>query len=806
MSRLTIAQVGLAVILAGAPAAADEPATSPDEPPAAEAPEGYDPEPPEVGPELLPPPLPNAEQLLAEYKALRALTVDEAQSLAASGQVLQAEDLEVTFVSGTFRRVVNGEGTVAGLLFLGADGPASATLTMSPPDPVDQVGMQNYLKQSPYEDGVSAAWMLASDGSLNGLLNDEGWADDPEGAAPFRDLQDKRWTFYDDPDWEHWGPALALERLDDRYGEGHVGGYLYADFRFEPGSWKTYWRDARGALYDGEHVSFFQHLLDGETPHKKRVYTSYESATLPATVDRPRTFDVVSVELEVTVPKAGGESNLAQVDLVAQIEVQALNGDLRGFPLDLQNRWRRGLGDDFVSELVVRDVRDAEGRDVAAVHDRNRLFVVLPEPLEAGEVVTLCVEYGGDLLRPTMGAEVNQYFSALRGFAWYPMARRTDRHTYAATIHTPRFYTGVTGGEMKSLDKAKEGWTTRFEESGPVLWAPLAVGEYVMVTDAFEDVTIRVFCDDSDKAYARSTIDNVKTCLAWYKTVLGKYPFDAFTIVDARSGTGPAGSTGRVDFSGDSGIWLVGIRGDISITSVAWALAYQYWGQKVVPATYKDRWIVLYGASMVGWLMVGNAIPVAERDTIVKRWHEKAIHDRVNPGATAHLLKWGRDYPLSSRGRGMLVMNMLMTQMGGNGYAGMMRTLLNTTPDGVMTRDYFQDQVRRDLGDLTDPFFAYWVDGVQVPAAEWDYEVIEQDDGQFRVEGTLTFEDGWPPNYIPLELRLSPKDVRMQAIVPSGETTHFVVKDLPSKPKKLRLDPDHIILLRERKRASGKGE
>ena len=72
----------------------------------------------------------------------------------------------------------------------------------------------------------------------------------------------------------------------------------------------------------------------------------------------------------------------------------------------------REQGDEDWAVTRVSSVRDGAGQELAAVHDRNRLFVRLPAALSAGEVVTLDVAYAGDLIEPLGGGDLaNLYYT-----------------------------------------------------------------------------------------------------------------------------------------------------------------------------------------------------------------------------------------------------------------------------------------------------------------------------------------------------------------------------------------------------------
>jgi len=63
----------------------------------------------------------------------------------------------------------------------------------------------------------------------------------------------------------------------------------------------------------------------------------------------------------------------------------------------------------------------------------------------------------------------------------------------------------------------------------------------------------------------------------------------------------------------------------------------------------------------------------------------------------------------------------------------------------------------------------------------------------------LVFEGAAPPNSIPVEMKISNKDVRYRMVKVEGERTEFTLDGLDAKPKKVTVDPNQLVLLRYRK-------
>ncbi len=751
------------------------------------------------------------EELRALYEKLSAPEVDATRSLVASGQVLESEDLVLTFTAGRFFRLTRSDGRAAGVVFVGDAGAESARVRFAPPGEHEQGQVARYLGASPYEQGVHAAWIRATDTSLLALLGDPGWTEvtGEEGLARARSLADARLALYRDPLWNESGPALEMDTLEDLHGAGFAGGHLFAELKVSATDWVTYYRNLRGALFPGEEVSLFKHKPHGQAPQEVVVYASYPSTDARAEADRP--FDLVRVALDVTVPRAGGEQNLSRVEVVASPQIQARTSGLRGVTLALQSRRPRLQGDEDWAVTRVSSVRDGEGQELAAIHDRNRLFVRLGESLNPGGVVTLDVSYAGDLVEPVGSGELaNLYYTVLRRHPWYPVSTGPDLHAVGVTVRTPRFLRGVAPGDLVDEVDDKEGKQRicTYEEKRGIRLASLAVGDYVITEYDDAPVPIRVYTTQFNKQTALHTARQVHALVEFFGALWGPWPYGTINVVDYYPSDDPvlrgteAGWLTTYDRGRqqDAAMLFVYLSGSgASIRSLATTVSEQWWGQRVAPASYREWWIT------DGLAYFGSALAMRRFDSpgtyerIMRDWQESAGFAELHGSLlTGHRV--GRHYSPVVPARAVSVMQMLMAQMGTEPFLETMRRVFQRAPNEGLTCAGFRAQLERTMGaEAADAFWTYWVEWNEIPGLEYDYSIKEADGGAFRVEGTLRFDQPPPPGPIPVVIHYAGKETETQGIVASGSETPFVLDGLQRKPKKFEVDPDHVMLLKHRR-------
>lgn len=749
------------------------------------------------------------EQLRQLYDKLSAPAVDANRGLDAAGLVFDHEGLHVTFAKGDLVPIQRSDGRLVGLVFVGADGTDSATLTYTAPEGEEQRQLERFCDASPCTRGVSAAWIQATDDTLDRIVADAEWGEAPASAARAAEIHAKRWARYSDPLWDDWGPSLEMDVLEDLFGEGFEGGHVLAEFRTAPGRWLTYHHNPRGALFPTEEVALFTHEPRGDAPQEIHVWSSHPSADSPGLADKHRVHDLTSVELDVVVTGGGLELNLDDVAITAQLTVVARTNNLKGLTLELQGRMRRTLGDEEWAEFDVHHVHAADGTSLPAIQDRNRLFVMLPEPLFAGEEVSLEIAYSGALVQPCGSSDgANLYYTPLERFAWYPRSLFPDPHTFAATVATPGLLRAVTTGDLVSDTSDKSVRTVEYREARPVLFGALVVGDLEIVEGEYEGTPVRLYTTIRNKQDTKRAIKQLQGMLAFNEALWGDFPFSALNVVDSSPGCSSALMSGldtgylyahERDDQGRSGLVHLDFGNGVPIQAIAGEIAGQWWGSTAVAASYRERWITSGVAASTARLFMAQFVSRTQYTTLNTRTQQVALLHEP-PGTVLTSIRAEKYYP-QAWARGSCAMEMLLGEVGGDRWVKMMVELYQGDRDGGITHAEFEAVAQRYMGRRSAPFVKYWLQGRETPGVSCSYTVSEADDGTWRVDGTLTFDGPPPPNAIPLKIGFGKAEPRALGVFATGMETPFSVEGLETKPQTLTVDPEHVILLKSRKAA-----
>jgi aminopeptidase N len=92
-------------------------------------------------------------------------------------------------------------------------------------------------------------------------------------------------------------------------------------------------------------------------------------------------------------------------------------------------------------------------------------------------------------------------------------------------------------------------------------------------------------------------------------------------------------------------------------------------------------------------------------------------------------------------------------------------------------------------------FFQQWVYQSDMPSYRMDYRIEDQPDGKVLVTGSITQENAGEKWFmvLPVVFSFGPKQEARGMVHAFGPTAEFKIR-LPTRPRKVELDPDHWII------------
>ena len=436
-------------------------------------------------------------------------------------------------------------------------------------------------------------------------------------------------------------------------------------------------------------------------------------------------YDVLHYDLDLRyAPPAdpavlqGNLSGVAAITLRATEDLETLNFDLRG--LDVTAVSIDGKG---VKHGKSHDGGPSEWSQVQDdAHRVWELTIGLRPELEAGQVATIVVEYGGVTGRPadTTGALYGWVTTADGALVvnepdgastWYPVNDDPeDKATYTFSIAVPEGKTAVANGLPVGRPQTKAGWTTwTWKATDPMAsyLSTASVGDFVLRYDSGPRRLPIINAIDADVA-GQALVDT-KAALAlqpdmitFLEKLFGKYPFEAFgAIVDDDS----------VDYALESQTRPVYSRVADEPT-VVHELGHQWFGNAVSPADWQHIWLNEGWATYVEWLWAEHRGTA----TVAQQFADAVASLDSNKRWGLDITDPGRDnlFVAQVYQRGAAALHALRVKVGDKAFFAGARLWLTRYDDSSATTNEFQAVMEEASGEPLDTFFKEWLrDGVR---------------------------------------------------------------------------------------------
>jgi tetratricopeptide (TPR) repeat protein len=236
------------------------------------------------------------------------------------------------------------------------------------------------------------------------------------------------------------------------------------------------------------------------------------------------------------------------------------------------------------------------------------------------------------------------------------------------------------------------------------------------------------------------------------------------------------------------------------------AIAHQWWGGSVSPAT-KDDWWVIDGFSRYSEAMyVENAAGAAGLEEAVKDMSVGALaYDTVPLSSASKLDPFSTEFQSLVTDKGAMILHMLRWVLGEDKYLKTMREFSETYRGKSATMDDFKAIAEKNYGDQLTWFFSQWLDSTGAPEFKVKYttfrlggaRAVAQEDkankpAGFRVTGEISQD---------LDLFRMPVDLRIETdgktenknIEVVGTNSPFSIETF-GRPRRISVDPDHHVL------------
>jgi tetratricopeptide (TPR) repeat protein len=473
------------------------------------------------------------------------------------------------------------------------------------------------------------------------------------------------------------------------------------------------------------------------------------------------------------------------------------------------------------NDLRVTKVLDEKNQALSAerVTQDSTVRVPLPAGLSKDASMTLTFEYEGQLESgdnspvpglklASIGDDTSYLFYAGR---WFPVSGYgLNRFTSTIKVTVPAHMLVIGSGQSSVTDAPASKKpnasvlptkTFTFVSNKPSFPGTIVAGVFQETKSDEAGMDLHVFFKPTHQTLAPTYATTAVQEFTYFITLYGLPPSQKLNVVELPGDTLPY-------------LWapeIAGLAGP-SITEktnyrlLADAIAHQWWGVSVSPAS-KDDWWLSDGFSRYSEAMyVENAAGAAGLEEAVKDMSVGALaYDTVPLSSASKLDIFSTEFQSLATDKGAMILHMLRWVLGEDKYNKAMREFSAQFAGKAASMDDFKAIAEKNYGDQLTWFFSQWLDSTGAPEFKVKYttyrlggnyakesQAKQERSAGFRVTGEISQD---------LDLFRMPVDLRIDTdgkteskrIEVQGTTSAFTIETF-GRPRRISVDPDHHVL------------
>jgi tetratricopeptide (TPR) repeat protein len=480
--------------------------------------------------------------------------------------------------------------------------------------------------------------------------------------------------------------------------------------------------------------------------------------------------------------------------------------------------------------LRLTKVLDAKGHQLSAerVTQDSTVRVALPNGLQKGTSTTLTFEYEGILQNaddsPVQGlslAKIQPDISyLLYAGRWFPMVGYgTNRFTATINVTVPNGYVVVGSGQqtIKPASAASAGAADsstapalkrgRPAERRPTAAPPalpagqtytyvwdkpsfpgtIIIGQFVPAKFNQGGFNLQVYFTAKHKNEIQLYADTATREYQFYTLQFGLPQSNLLKIVEIPDDTVPFAWAPEI-----AAIASRSISDKVNYRLLANAIAHQWWGADVSPATKDDWWLGDGAARYCEALYVQSVAGEGGFEEALKDMSVGALaYDTVPLARVDTLDLFSPEFQSLATDKGAMILHMLRWVVGEPAFGKLMRNFATQYGGKSANVDDFQKLAEQDSGQKLTWFFTQWLDSTGAPTFKDKYTVYRTAKG-FRVVGEIGQD--LDLFRMPVELKIEtdgkPETKRIDVV---GTNSPYAVETF-GKPRRIIIDPDQHVL------------
>jgi len=471
------------------------------------------------------------------------------------------------------------------------------------------------------------------------------------------------------------------------------------------------------------------------------------------------------------------------------------------------------------NDLRVTKVSDEKNQPLSAerVTQDSTVRVPLPAGLSKDASTTLTFEYEGRLENadnsPVPGLSLayigDDTSYLLYAGRWFPVSGYgLNRFTSTISITLPAHLLVIGSGKVSTADHPASNKpnasvlptkTFTFVSEKASFPGTIVAGVFQEYKSDDAGMDLHVFFKPTHQNLAPAYTTTAVQEFTYFITLYGLPPSQKLNVVEIPGDTLPYAWAPEI-----VGLASPSITEKTNYRLLADAIAHQWWGVSVSPAS-KDDWWLSDGFSRYSEAMyVENAAGSAGLEEAVKDMSVGALaYDTVPLSSASKLDLFSTEFQSLATDKGAMILHMLRWVLGEDKYNKTMREFAAQYAGKSASTDDFRAVAEKNFGDQLTWFFSQWLDSTGAPEFKVKYTTYrlggaaamnpkEEKIPGFRVTGEISQD---------LDLFRMPVDLRIDTdgktenkrIEVVGTNSPFSIETF-GRPRRISVDPDHHVL------------
>ena len=463
-------------------------------------------------------------------------------------------------------------------------------------------------------------------------------------------------------------------------------------------------------------------------------------------------------------------------------------------------------------------VTDSNGQPLSAerVSQDSTVRIALPSGMSKGASGTLFFEYEGTLQSsddsPVPGLKLayigDPITYLLYAGRWFPMTGYgINRFTSTLSVSVPSGYLAVGSGKQstgpapelapatghKAAAAGKvatppgyKTYTFTYEER-PSFPGTVLIGKYEVTKSTEGGLNLTVYTTADKKAFAQQYAETAVKEFFFYTSTFAPPYSSTLNVVELPNDTVPSAWAPEI-----AALAAHSFNEKVSYRLLANAIAHQWWGTMVSPASKNDWWLNDGFARFSEALYVEHLAGNAAFEEVAKDMSVGALaYVSVPLADVGKLDTFSAEFQSLVTDKGGIILNMLRWVIGDQAFDKTMRTFLTEYAGKPVTVDDFRKVAEQASGQQLNWFFTQWLNSTGAPEFKNKYTVYRTQKG-FRVVGEI--QQDMDLFRMPVELKIDTDGkTETKRIEVEGTNSAYAVETF-GRPRKISIDPGSMVL------------